>query len=135
MFAVAAGGEGKNLATLLTGATITGLLGMLTVLAIRNTTRLKDDAAMGIVLSVFNFGIGVAMLGIIQKMPEASAAGLESFIYGKTASMVWNDFVLIACVTVVVGWACILMTKEFAIVCSTRPSRHHKAGPRHFWTW
>ena len=131
MFAVAAGGEGKNLATLLTGATITGLLGMLTVLAIRNTTRLKDDAAMGIVLSVF-FGIGVAMLGIIQKMPEASAAGLESFIYGKTASMVWNDFVLIACVTVVVGWACILMTKEFAIVCFDEAFASSQGWPTSF---
>lgn len=116
IFAVKAGGEGKDLTTLLAGATFTGLLGMLLVLAIRNTTRLKDDTAMGIVLSVF-FGIGVALLGIIQKMPEASAAGLESFIYGKTASMVWNDFLLIACVTAVVGWSCILLTKEFAVVC------------------
>ncbi|NIP98857.1 MAG: metal ABC transporter permease, partial [Akkermansiaceae bacterium] len=54
---VALGGEGKALPGLLAGATATGLAGVLVVLAIRNTTRLRDDAAMGIVLSVF-FGIG-----------------------------------------------------------------------------
>lgn len=116
IIAVKMGGEGKSLPALLAGATFTGFLGMLLVLAIRNTTRLKDDTAMGIVLSVF-FGIGVALLGIIQNMPEASAAGLESFIYGKTASMVWKDFVLIASVTVIVGLASVLLTKEFAILC------------------
>ena len=36
--------------------------GLLTMLAIRSTTRLKEDAALGIVLSVF-FGRGVAVLG------------------------------------------------------------------------
>ncbi|MGB0580417.1 MAG: iron chelate uptake ABC transporter family permease subunit [Limisphaerales bacterium] len=116
IIAVKLGGEGRSLPGLLTGATVTGFLGVLMVLAIRNTTRIKDDTAMGIVLSVF-FGIGVAFLGIIQNMPEASSAGLEGFIYGKTASMVWKDFVLIACVTGVVGLASVILTKEFAILC------------------
>jgi len=52
--------DGKSLSLLLAGASITGILGMGLVLMIRKTTRLKDDAAMGIVLSVF-FGIGVAV--------------------------------------------------------------------------
>jgi len=59
----ALGFSGRSLPGLLTGATLTGLLGVLLVLAIRKTTRLKDDAAMGIVLSVF-FGLGVAILGL-----------------------------------------------------------------------
>src|SRR5687768_13697894 len=73
--AVAAGQTGKSLPVLLAGAVVTGVLGVLAVLAIRNFTRLKEDAALGIVLSVF-FGAGVAVLGVIQKMGTGSAAGL-----------------------------------------------------------
>ncbi|MEM7144116.1 MAG: iron chelate uptake ABC transporter family permease subunit [Verrucomicrobiota bacterium] len=113
---VAAGGSGKFLPGLLAGATVTGLAGVLLVLAIRNTTKLKDDVAMGFVLSVF-FGIGVALLGVIQKMPQASAAGLESFIYGKTASMIQQDFILITAVTLLTAILSLLLVKEFALLC------------------
>ncbi len=107
--------DGKSLSLLLAGASITGILGMGLVLMIRKTTRLKDDAAMGIVLSVF-FGIGVAVLGIAQNTGGA-AAGLESFIYGKTASMVKADFWLIASVSVLVCFAARLFLKELTILC------------------
>ena len=80
------GGTGKNLLGLLTGALISGLIGMGMIILIRNVTKLKEEAALGIILSVF-FGFGVAILGIIQKMSSGHAAGLESFIYGKTASL------------------------------------------------
>ncbi len=110
------GGDGKSLPLLLAGATATGVLGCLTVLFIRNRTRIKDDAAMGIVLSVF-FGAGVAVLGFIQTMPEGSAAGLESFIYGKTASMVKSDFQLLVIVTGAVLLISVLLFKEFRLLC------------------
>jgi len=113
---VSLGGTGKNLPGLLLGDSITGVLGVFLVLMIRNTTRLQDDAAMGIVLSVF-FGFGVALLGVIQKMPKGSAAGLESFIYGKTASMVMQDFLLIAGVAIVVAVLCALLHKELTLLC------------------
>ena len=113
---VSAGGSGKFLPGLLAGAALTGLLGVAIMLAIRASTRLKDDVAMGFVLSVF-FGGGVAILGLIQSMPEASAAGLESFIYGKAASMVAQDFYLIAGVTILAGLAAGLLLKEFTLLC------------------
>lgn len=116
MIMVAFGGDGKSLWGLLLGAGLTGLLGFGAVLGIRKVTRVKDDAAMGIVLSVF-FGFGVALLGIIQKMPEGSAAGLESFIYGKTASMVYSDFVVISSVTVIALLVCVALFKEFRLLC------------------
>jgi len=116
MLMVSMGGSGKSLPGLLGGAAVFGLLGFGCVLLIKGTTRLKDDAAMGIVLSVF-FGLGVALLGMVQDMPQGSAAGLESFIYGKTASMVYSDFVLIVGVALVVALACAALFKEFALLC------------------
>ena len=116
IFAVAAGESGKYLPVLLTGAVITGVLGVLAVLGIRASSRLKEDAALGIVLSVF-FGAGVAVLGVIQKMGTGSAAGLESFIYGKTASMLASDAQLIALAAAAVAIVCALLFKEFALLC------------------
>ena len=116
MLAVALGGDGKSLPILLAGAAITGVIGCAAVLFIREQTRIKDDAAMGIVLSVF-FGAGVAILGVIQTMPEGSAAGLESFIYGKTASMVMSDFQILVLVTICVITCSFLLFKEFRLLC------------------
>ena len=116
MLLVALGGDGKSLPILLAGAGITGIIGCVAVLFIRKQTRIKDDAAMGIVLSVF-FGAGVSILGVIQKMPEGSAAGLESFIYGKTASMVMSDFQILVLVTFCVITCSLLLFKELRLLC------------------
>jgi len=117
---VAFGGTGKNLPGLLIGATITGVLGVWTVNLLTKHTRLKDDAAMGVVLSVF-FGLGIALLTIIQQMPQGSAAGLSSFIYGKTASMVQRDLYLILAVAVIVLLLSGLLLKELTLLSFDAP--------------
>lgn len=116
MISVALGLDGKSLPILLLGATISGVIGCWAVLFIRNNSRIKDDAAMGIVLSVF-FGAGVAVLSLVQTIPEGSAAGLESFIYGKTASMIKGDFQILIAVTVCVLLLSVLFFKEFRLLC------------------
>jgi manganese/zinc/iron transport system permease protein len=110
------GGDGKWLPGLLLGALLSGLAGMGAVLALKQRTRIKEDAALGIVLSVF-FGFGVAILGLIQKMSSGSAAGLESFIYGKTASMLASDAYLIGGVGALALVLCGLLFKEFTLLC------------------
>jgi manganese/zinc/iron transport system permease protein len=112
---VAAGGTGKYVPGLLLGALVTGVIGMGTVLFIRGTSRLKEDAALGIVLSVF-FGAGSAVFGVIQNM-NGAAAGLNDFIYGRTASMVVVDAQLIAITAIVVVVVCALLYKEFRMLC------------------
>ena len=116
IFGVLLGGDGKSLQLLLVGASSTGVLGCVAVLFIRNHSRIKDDTAMGIVLSVF-FGAGVVLLTMITKMPQGAAAGLESFIYGKTAAMVYSDFKLLAVVTVCVLIITVLLFKELRLLC------------------
>jgi len=113
---VGLGGEGKWLPGLLIGATVTGLAGVGLVQAIRRHSRVKDDAAMGLVLSVF-FGLGAAILVMVQSVPGAAAAGLETFIYGKPASIVLQDFVLIAVVAVVATVTSVLLQKELTLLC------------------
>ena len=63
---VAWGGNGKSLVWLLIGAGLSGTAGSLAVLGLRRWSNLKEDAALGIVLSVF-FGIGTALFSIVQQ--------------------------------------------------------------------
>jgi manganese/zinc/iron transport system permease protein len=123
------GGDGKSVPLLLLGAGITGLLGVGMVTAIRNTSKIKDDAAMGIVLSVF-FGLGIVFLSIAQNLGGA-AAGLETYIYGKTASMVMQDYQLLLGVTVAAGLMCTLLQKEFTLMCFDEGFARSLAWPVH----
>lgn len=116
MLASGLGYDGKSLPFLLVGAAITGVLGMGSILLIRNLTRLKEDAALGIVLSVF-FGGGVSLLAVVQQMAAGHAAGLEGFIYGKTASMVASDAWLIGCAGGGSAVLTLLLFKELKLLC------------------
>ncbi len=103
----ARGWDAKHPLLLLGGAMLTAWLGMLAILAITRMTRLKDDAALGIVLSVF-FGTGVVLLTYIQKTGASSQAGLNRFLFGQAASLLPRDVLLMA----VLG-AAVLITLAF----------------------
>ncbi len=109
-------GDGKNLLGLIAGAAIFSVIGTTAVMVIQKYTRLKDDAALGIVLSVF-FGFGIALMGMATRMSSGNAAGLSSFIYGKTASMLFFDAMLIALTALAAIIFCLLFFKEFALIC------------------
>lgn len=106
----------KDLGWLLLGASLSGIVGVLAVLGMRRLPRIQEDAAIGIVLSVF-FGAGMVLFSIIQQMKTGEEAGLQGFIYGKAASMVARDARLIAVCAGVVILGCLVGYKEFRIVC------------------
>ncbi|GBC61238.1 iron ABC transporter [Desulfonema ishimotonii] len=113
------GGEGKNLLGLMAGAAVFSVLGTGSVMLIQRYSRLKDDAALGIVLSVY-FGLGIALMGVATRMETGNAAGLNSFIYGKTASMLFLDALIISLVALASALFCIAFFKEFSLVCFDR---------------
>ena len=89
------GFDGRSLPGLLFGSAVSALLGLLAVQWLSSRTRLSEDAAIGAVLSVF-FGFGIVILTVIQTMSSGRQAGLESFLLGSTAGMLFADAVLIA---------------------------------------
>lgn len=101
---------------LLLGALLAGLLGMLCIQAIQKVGRIREDAAMGIVLSVF-YGFGICLLGVILKMPGGSAGGLKDFIFGQTAAMLAADAVLIGGTALVITLMVAVIYKELKILC------------------
>ncbi len=94
MVMVAFGGDGRSLVGLLFGSALSAGFGLLCIGWLTQRTRLAEDAAIGAVLSVF-FGFGVVLLTVIQTMSAGRQAGLEGFLLGSTAGMLWNDAMII----------------------------------------
>lgn len=109
-------GQDKTLGVLLTGAAISGSLGGVSVLLLRHFAKIREDAALGIVLSVF-FGAGVALVSVLQKIKQGNIAGLESFIYGKVVAITGSDVALAATVLVIVSVIVLALSKELKILC------------------
>ena len=85
----------KDPLVLVLGAAVAGWIGTLLVMAITRSTRIKEDTALGLVLSVF-FGIGLMLLTFLQHRPDAAQAGLDRFLFGQAATMLERDVVIIA---------------------------------------
>ena len=102
-------GECRKLRTM-----CSGVLGILAVHWLTRAGRLSEDSALGVVLSTF-FGAGAALLGLAQQETTASAAGLETFIYGKTASMLVRDAVVIGITSLVTIMTCIVFFKQLRL--------------------
>jgi manganese/zinc/iron transport system permease protein len=100
---------------LLLGAAVTGLAGIAILALLRRWTRLKEDAAIGLVLGTFS-GAGAVLFTIIQQVPRGAAAGLESFIFGKTAGMVASDVYVLGGLAGVTLFVVLLLYKELELV-------------------
>lgn len=107
---------GKSLPVLLAGAAVASVISMAAVMVLRRATGLGDDAIMAIVLGTF-FGLGALLLGIAIDSPSGNQAGLEGFIYGKTASMTRADLGLIIAGAIVVCVLVVALFKEFRLLC------------------
>jgi len=82
-------GDERNPWIVFVTALVAGLAGAGVVRMIESTTRIKSDAALGIVLAGF-FGIGLAMeSGLRDHLGNRS--GIDSFIYGQAAMISQAD--------------------------------------------
>lgn len=86
--------QAKDSYVLLAGALCSGVLGSLLVNGIVRKSKIKTDAALGIVLSVF-FGFGMLLLTYVQKKPDAAQAGLDKYLFGQAATLMLNDVKLL----------------------------------------
>lgn len=106
----------KSFLGLLAGALVSGIVGILLILFVVRWTRINEDAAIGIVLSGF-FGLGICLSRIVQNHPNGMQAGLETFIYGKAASMLQQDAWTILVVSAIVLVVARLLFKELTLLC------------------
>ena len=99
---------------LMLGAMIAGWVATLFMLNITRTTRIKDDTALGLVLSVF-FGLGLMLLTFAQKLPDATQAGLDKFLFGQAATLLQRDVITMAIIGLIVLGLLVTFWKEFKL--------------------
>ena len=89
------------------------------ILATVRWSRVKEDSAMGIVLSVF-FGLGIVLLTYIQKLPTGNQSGLDKFLFGQAATLVEEDVQVMAILSAAVLLLLALFYKELKILAFDR---------------
>jgi manganese/zinc/iron transport system permease protein len=109
----------KDPVAIFIGATLAGLTGTAMVRAITSTTRLKDDAALGLVLASF-FAVGACLVTMIQRLPTGNKSGIDKFLFGQAAAIGASDLVLMGAVTVLVLLAVTVLYKELLVASFDR---------------
>ncbi len=105
----------RNLIAILLGALISGALAASYALILTRRSRLKNDAALGSVLSVF-FALGIVLLTFIQRQNNAGQAGLDSFLFGQAATIVPSDIVTMLVISALGLSLVILFWKQFKVL-------------------
>lgn len=104
----------KNLFILIFGAAISALIGAAFIEWITSSTRITEDTAMGMVLSVF-YGLGIMLLAIANRTASGNQSGLDKFIFGQAATMVRADVYTMLALALLVIIIVIICFKEWKI--------------------
>ncbi len=105
----------KSPIVLMVGAAIAGWIATLLIMKIVNNSKIKDDGALGFVLSVF-FGFGLVLLTFIQKQANASQAGLDKFLFGQAATLLEKDIITMASLGLITLLILLVFWKEFKLL-------------------
>jgi manganese/zinc/iron transport system permease protein len=113
------GWDARSLPLLLAGGAASASLSLLAVGALTHGGRIRDDAAMALVLSI-GFGLGVVLLSVVQSLPVGGQAGLKSFILGQAAGMSAFDAQFIAVLAMLSVLLVAVLFKPLAALCFDR---------------
>ncbi|MBI1307250.1 MAG: iron chelate uptake ABC transporter family permease subunit [Bacteroidetes bacterium] len=108
-------GKQKNLIYLIIGATITGWISTYLVDYITRNSKIKNDTAIALILSVF-FGTGVLLLTHIQHSGNASQSGLDQFIFGRASAMNMTDVWLFAGAGIIIIISTAILFRGYTLI-------------------
>lgn len=104
----------KRLEFLLIGAAISGIIAIFILNMVKKYSKIKNDATLAIILAGF-FGLGRALLSVVQRRGGSGSAGIEQFIFGQTATILLKDMYLIIGVAVFTNILIGLFWKELKL--------------------
>ncbi len=85
----------KTPLVIMLGAGFVGWFGTVLVRQVVRRSLIPLDASLGILLSVF-FGFGLVLLTLIQRRPDASQAGLGTYLFGQAAALLERDVLVMS---------------------------------------
>ncbi len=116
----------KDPVLLLIGAILAGLAAVGFVTALRRTTKLKQDASLGIVLGGF-YAVGICLLSMVQRLQTGDKSGLSNILIGSAAAISEADLWLIGIVSAASVILVIVLFKEL-LVSSFDPTFARSTG-------
>lgn len=105
----------RNPLALLAGAATSGLVSLVLHRLILRYSKIKEDASLALILSVF-FGFGLVLLTYVQKRPDAAQAGLTKFTFGQAATLLREDVIWQAGLFAVAMLILLVAWKEWKIL-------------------
>lgn len=100
---------------LMAGAAVSAVAAAALAALVVTRTRVKRDATLALVLSVF-FGAGTVLLTVVARSGDAGQAGLDRFLLGQAATMLAADVQVMAGVGVVALVVVAALFKELKAV-------------------
>ncbi|MDW3191515.1 MAG: iron chelate uptake ABC transporter family permease subunit [Cytophagales bacterium] len=110
----------KNPLLIIIGAFISGWISIVTMDYIVRNSKIKEDTATGLSLSVF-FGVGILLLTYIQHSGNANQTGLDAFLFGKAAALVGADLYAFGTIAIIILVVVALFYKEFKLLAFDIP--------------
>jgi manganese/zinc/iron transport system permease protein len=105
----------KSIFAFLIGAIIAGVIATFMIGYITRNSRIKQDSALGIILTVF-FGFGIVLLTQIQHSDSGNQSGLDKFLFGQAASLVQSDVYTMTVISILLVSVSIVFFKEFKLL-------------------
>ncbi|MEM6262561.1 MAG: metal ABC transporter permease [Bacteroidota bacterium] len=109
----------KHPLVLFAGAIVSGWLGLMAINYLTRNTKLKSDAALGLVLSVF-YGLGILLLTVIQSSGNAAQSGLDKFLFGKAAALLPEDVITFGVFSLLLVVMVVALYQPFKLVIFDR---------------
>ena len=104
---------------ILLGALVSACVAALLVGFTSRLPRAREDASIGLVLSLF-FGAGIVLLSYIQRVATTSYAGLDAMLLGEVAGMTRSQLTLLAVFGALLA-ACVLGFYRWLMITSFDP--------------
>ena len=104
----------KNPSLIFCGAVVAGVAGTFLVNTLKQTTKIKEDSALGLTLASF-FAVGICLLTMIQDLPTGNKSGIDKFMFGQAAAIGEDDIRLMTGVTLLIVVVVFLFYKELLV--------------------
>ncbi|GIV35703.1 MAG: manganese transport system membrane protein MntC [Cyclobacteriaceae bacterium] len=108
---------------ILAGAFLTGALSVYLIDFIVHNSHIKEDTAIGLVLSVM-FGAGIVLLTAIQKTGNAAQSGLDQYLFGRAAAINRQDLLVFGTTSVLIMALVIVFFRSFTLLAFDRHFAH-----------
>ncbi len=106
----------RSIGFFMLGALFAGLIGAYCIQWITRYSRIKEDTALGLVLSIF-YAFGIVLLTMILHSNQGNQSGLDKYLFGQAASLVGSDVRIMTFCAFLVCLLTVGLYKEFKLLC------------------